>query len=621
MTDPHNLPPQGYPQPHQVPPGPQPHPQAGQPYPQGAQPHPQGAPGPQPYPQGPQPYPQGQQQPYPQGQQPYQGGQHQPPGTAGPQPYPQTVQPYPQAAPPHPPGGQHPQGPQTYPQGAPGQQPYPQTEQPYLPGGQYPQGPQAYPQGAPGPQPHPPGQQQPYPPGAQPYPPSQPPGQHGGRPEQPPAKRRTGRTVLFVALGLVLLAGLGGGTAWVVSGGFGGSGGGDGDWQVPFTTADTEVIGTDNSIAFGAWVSETAAIRVQKDGVLAYDLKTGKRVWGTPSPGEQLCAATPEITGGKGAFAYGTTKVCDRLAGVDAKTGKVLWKVRIPGPASQDDRTRSLRAPGLTLAGDLAVVRTDKEVSAYRLSDGKKEWTSKASEVCTVIDVVASPKQVVANLNCYQGGDSVVVLDGKTGALKGEHRITDDDGGPEHLLSADPVVAAWAGGDKSDILVLDDKGKKLREFDTGTKADLLRLNDTIYIDGGYKEFRALVRGGVLYMATFPENTEGGGISRDEVLAFDLASGRQLWKSSGTGANMLTFVDADDKGALVMEAGGRNEPVPRLTRLDPATGKATPVADLWQKAGGESSQARVRYRNGTLVIMPFEKIAAQYAITVLRVEAG
>ncbi|MFI6795794.1 hypothetical protein [Streptosporangium canum] len=115
--------------------------------------------------------------------------------------------------------------------------------------------------------------------------------------------------------------------------------------------------------------------------------------------------------------------------------------------------------------------------------------------------------------------------------------------------------------------------------------------------------------------------KGGGISRNDLLAFDLTSGRQRWKSSGTGDTMLTFVDADDKGLLVVEEGGTNEPVPRLTRIDPATGKASPVAELPQKAGGESSDARVYHRNGTLVVMPFEKVAVRYAITVLRVETG
>lgn len=495
--------------------------------------------------------------------------------------------------------------------------PNPPGAQPYRqPGGPYPPGPQ---QGA-----------APYPPqGAQPYPPQGPgsyqvPQPQGAHPAPPPARRRTGRTVLFVALGLVALLGIGAGTAWFVSDGFGaGKELREGEWQVPFTTAGTEVIGNDASIAFGAWMSDTAVIRAQKDGVLAYDLKTGKRAWGTPAPGAQLCGATPDIAGGRGVVAYGTTtKICDHLAGLDVKTGKLLWETTIPAKASAAN-DKGLDTPGLLLAGDLAIVRTAEQVSAYDLASGKKAWTSVTSRVCSTEEAAASPRQVVVILRCSQGGDRVVVLDARTGGFRGEHRIADDYGIPDALVSADPPVVVWGGGDRATVLALDGKGSKIRQFETDEKIDLLPLNGTIHIEGGYQELRTAVRGDTLYLTTFPVNTKGGGLSRDDVLAFDLKTGRKLWKSSGTGANMLTFVDtgtAGDKGLLVMEEGGRNEPAPRLTRIDPATGRATPVAELPQKAGGESQDAHVHYRGGTLVIMPFEEIATRFAVTALRVEA-
>ncbi|GAA3426130.1 hypothetical protein GCM10018953_33130 [Streptosporangium nondiastaticum] len=613
MTDDRNVP-QGWPHPPQ---------QAGG---YGGQP---GAPGaPAPWPQGASPYPPQQTgghggQPYPLSQAHPQPGAPYPPGPPQGGPYPQDPGSYPQGPGSYPQGpGSYPQGPGGYdpgpggsqpggarPQGTPyppgrpqGGQPYPQPGAPYQPGP--PQGPGAYPQPDPGPY------QAPQPQGAHPAP--------------PPAGRRTGRTVLFVALGLVALIGIGAGTAWFVSGGFGaGEELRAGDWQVPFTTAGTEVIGTDASIAFGAWMSDTAVVRAQKDGVLAYDLKTGKRVWGTPAPGAQLCGAAPGIVGGRGVVAYGTTlKVCNHLAGIDAKTGKLLWKTTIPAKASGANM-KSIETPGLMLAGDLAIVRTAGQVSAYNPADGKKMWTSAPSQACSTEDAAASPRQVVVTLRCMQGGARVVVLDARTGQYRGEHRIADDYGVPDALISADPPLAVWSGGDRATILVLDGKGGKLRQFETDEKVDLLKLNGTIYIEGGHRELRTAVRGDTLYLATFPVNTEGGGISRDDVVAFDLKTGRKLWKSSGTGANMLTFVDtgtAGDKGLLVMEEGGRNEPAPRLTRIDPATGKATPAAELPQKAGGESRDAHIYYRGDTLVIMPFQSITARSAVTVLRVEA-
>ncbi|MFF5212756.1 PQQ-binding-like beta-propeller repeat protein [Streptosporangium sp. NPDC000396] len=552
------------------------------------------------------------QQPYPQpGAQPYSppGGQSYPPG--GGQPYqspyggqPSAQQSYPPGAQPYSPPGQQPYQPsggQAYPPG--GQPSPPYSAQPY--GGQ--PGAQPY-GGQPGQPPYPPGGQSYQPPGGQPHPPQAP---------APAGGRKTGKTVMLVALGLVVLLGIGAGTAWYVTGGFGGGEElGAGEWSVPFTGAGVEVIGTDASIAFGAWMTDKAVIRAQKDGVLAYDLNTGKRTWGVPSPGEQLCSAAPTIAGGTAVVAYGTTKVCDGVAGIDTATGKVTWKVKVAAGKAESGKNATLWAPTLEFAGDIAAVRTDKVVTGLRLSDGKKLWNTGASKACRTTNMLASPKQVIVNLDCYEGGDSVVALNSRTGDVMWEYRVED---GPSYLLSADPVVAAWEGGTGARIELLE-AGKKVQGFETKEKIDLLRLNDTIYIRGGHEEMRALVHGSTLYLGTFPENTTGGGIHRNNAVAYDLKTGNRLWVSSGTGASLLTFVAADGKGLLAMEAGGNREPAPRLVRLDAATGKAASVAELPQAAGGESDDARVYYRDGRLVIMPFEKIAAGNAITALRVAA-
>ncbi|MEU9836157.1 PQQ-binding-like beta-propeller repeat protein [Streptosporangium sp. NPDC048047] len=426
--------------------------------------------------------------------------------------------------------------------------------------------------------------------------------------------------MLLVALGLVVLLGIGAGTAWFVSGGFGsGTGGlGDGEWRVPFTTEGTEVIGTDASIALGTWVSDKAAVRVQKDGLLAYDLGTGKRAWGIPSPGGEMCAATHGLSGGRGAAAHGTGKVCDRLVGVDAGTGRIAWKTAIPPmPPAKNDK--GIFPPTLLLSGDLVVVRTWEEVAAYRLSDGGRAWRRAISSPCAARDALASAAQVAVSLSCTEGGDAIVVLDARTGAVAGRQRVAGIHEGPEHLLSADPVVAAWDGAGEASILVLEDRGRKARRFGTGEEVDLLRLNRAMYLEHGREELRAAVRGGTLYLAAAPVRGKSLAESRNDVLAFDLATGRRLWKSSGIGQNRITFVegDAGEKGLLVLEVGGYSGPAARLTRIDTATGRATPVAELPDGVEKEGEDAHVHHRDGTLVVMPFQQPGVRYAVTTLR----
>ncbi|WP_433240335.1 PQQ-binding-like beta-propeller repeat protein [Streptosporangium sp. CA-135522] len=553
MTDqhpggPHGQQPYPYPQRPPVPYGGQPHPQQGHPAP----------------PTGGQTYPPQQGYPVPGGQ------SHAPQGPPAP------------AAPPYPPQGYPPQG-SPYEQGP--------LHQPSVPYGGQPGGPQA--------------------------PPPHPGGQHGNQHGRPPAKKNTGRTVLFAALGLVLLLGLGGGTAWIVSGGFGtetGSGGGaadagSGEWTVPFPDADSS--NYDGSIAYGAWLGDSVAIRAQKDGVLAYDLKTGKRVWGTPSPGEQLCGATPETKDGRGAIAYGTVSSCDHLAGIDVKTGKLAWKTKIPVGESLGS---SVAVPTLVLAGDVVVAKTDRGLNAYGLADGKQVWVGDPGSSCRADGLGGSAGQVVVTTSCGLS-DYVSGLDPRTGKQKWSFKITSKGLGHPVLL-ADPAVVATSTGDSTTVNVVGRDGKA-SEFVVDARIDLLALNKETRVLGGYEQYRVAAHGNTLYLASFPENVPGKLRSRDFALAYDLATGKQLWKSTGTNDTMLNYIRADEHGLLALEVGDKRDLEPRLVRIDAATGKAAPVATLPRKYGHESERARVYEKNGTVVIIPAKSVTADYAVSAVR----
>ncbi|MDH2428502.1 PQQ-binding-like beta-propeller repeat protein [Sphaerisporangium sp. TRM90804] len=463
-----------------------------------------------------------------------------------------------------------------------------------------------------------PGHQQGTPPGAPPDPPSA-----QADPRHAATAKKAGplKIVLVAALCVTWLLSLGTGTAYVVAGGFGDDSGtgGAGLWQVPFTVPGFELADRNDSIAFGAWMSGTAVIRAQEDGMHAYDLATGKRVWGTPSPGGQLCSATPDLAGTRGAIAYGTAERCDRVAGVDAATGKILWRVRVPESKERPGLARrgdeNLYAPGLWIAGDVLLVRTWGQVSGHRLSDGGKVWTRAIGESCKAVNmVVAASGRAAVSVQCTQGGDSVLLLDGKTGAVAGEHRFKLL-GGPDRLISADPAVVAWDDPRDTSFLVMDGAGKAVRQFGAGARIEFAWANRLTYLKGGYEELRAQVRGDTLYVASSPA------VRGDVLMAYDLTTGKRLWQSAKPSPTRLTFVRAEDKGLLVMEEGGAYRSVPRLLRVDAATGGTAVVAELPQRAGGESAAARVYYRDGALAIMPFRKADARHALTVVRVEAG
>ena len=102
--------------------------------------------------------------------------------------------------------------------------------------------------------------------------------------------------------------------------------------------------------------------RVAEDTVVCLDVKSGKTLWMTKTPGEpkgRNCSSTPCVTGGR-VFAMGST----HLNAVDAASGKLLWSQPLPA-----------KAPGSSpLVVDGAVVILAGKLAAYDAATGKQLW-------------------------------------------------------------------------------------------------------------------------------------------------------------------------------------------------------------------------------------------------------
>lgn len=102
--------------------------------------------------------------------------------------------------------------------------------------------------------------------------------------------------------------------------------------------------------------------RVAEDTVVCLDVKSGKTLWMTKTPGEpkgRNCSSTPCVAGGR-VFAMGST----HLNAVDAASGKLLWSQPLP-----------MKAPGSSpLAVDGAVVILAGKLAAYDTATGKQLW-------------------------------------------------------------------------------------------------------------------------------------------------------------------------------------------------------------------------------------------------------
>ena len=233
---------------------------------------------------------------------------------------------------------------------------------------------------------------------------------------------------------------------------------------------------TPQGVNRGAAYMDGQLFRGTQDGrVLAYDFKTGKRVWETaiadPKKGETVPAAPIAwnglvFAGNAGGDIKG---VKGRMYALDAKTGKIVWEfylvpktegdvARGPEGASPLDTSSWKNAPGSPITGGAT-------------------WTSYTLDPSSGLlyvpggnpapDFATGPRE---GANLYSG--SVVVLDAKTGDYKNHFKIVPRDW-HDWDVSSPPALIQTAGGKK--LMSVAPKDGHLYGFDLATNAMLYRV--------------------------------------------------------------------------------------------------------------------------------------------------
>ncbi len=213
----------------------------------------------------------------------------------------------------------------------------------------------------------------------------------------------------------------------------------------------------------------------QDSRVIAYDFKTGKRIWATsigdPKKGESAPAAPIAwnglvFIGNAGGDIKG---VKGRMYALDAKTGKIVWEFYLV-PKTEGDPTR-----GPEGASPLNGSTWGNSEPGVPITGGAT-WTSYTLDPDTGLLYVPggnpapdfSP-DVRPGENLYSG--SVVVLDAKTGDYRNHFKIVPKDWHDWDVSSA-PIIFRTAGGKK--VLSLAPKDGHLYGFDLDTNALLFK---------------------------------------------------------------------------------------------------------------------------------------------------
>ncbi|MFF8385117.1 PQQ-binding-like beta-propeller repeat protein [Streptomyces kanasensis] len=508
------------------------------------------------------------------------------------------------------------------PQGAPGYG-YPQAPQP----AQAPQGPQP-PVGPPAP---PAGQPAPY--GHPAQPPTQP---HGQPPGQPPAYgyptapmhqapqpgvpgAPTGRgrgklsasmkIIIAAAVAVVLIVGSGvwyastrddgtataNGTTGATTGGGDEGGakapGGGGKEKAPANTQAKVAfqipapVVTDTVTTKGSWLTEKTYVKSGINEVVGYDPHKGTKLWTVPLPGE-ICAASRHVKDGKTALVFQPSKPtaqlkyppCSEVGVVDLDAGKLLWTKSVAGGTGGD---RKARWDEVTIGASTVAAGGTDGGAAWDLATGKEYWRPQANtENCKDLGY-GGGEGLVAVRQCGDSGNKHVLVQNltpTTGAPISSYKMP---AGVEYaaIVSTKPLVAAadvgrtaGDGSGISDLFSIDEATGKLKvkiAVDASRYAGKCRSTEVEQCE------QLVVGNGRLYLPTESHEGPGEDYNRvNELVAFDLTTGKLVGQKLDSGANTTVFPVRMDGGNVIVYKSPGYERGGQIVSLDGGTFQET-----------------------------------------------
>ncbi|MGP3634130.1 outer membrane protein assembly factor BamB family protein [Streptomyces sp. 24-1644] len=339
----------------------------------------------------------------------------------------------------------------------------------------------------------------------------------------------------------------------------------------------------------GAWLVGETLVRSRYDAVGAFDARTGKVRWEYAPPGqEHICAVSRRTAGSVLLIARGNVMNagCSTVAALDLMSGRELWHTpRTPGGNLTETFTDMVAVGGgvavlrdademWTLDDDLwtpdsrPAVSGTKALRAFDLRTGAPRWTAAVPEDCVPEQVAAGERQVVAVLACGRTELRLAAFDPAGGGLRWTAslggRTAPAPDGQVALLSAEPPVVQNGGtteGGQGAFLLFGEDGKAAGRIET---------------TGGYGTVQAhapalvTVADGRLYAGAEIRERKS---YRDRVVAFDLASGSQVWLENVAVAGGLRALDVTGGRVTVLaDRGSRQDSLDELVVLDAATGE-------------------------------------------------
>lgn len=353
----------------------------------------------------------------------------------------------------------------------------------------------------------------------------------------------------------------------------------------------------------GSWVvNDHAVVRADATGLQAYDTETGRGLWiyTTPDPNSPICDVSSSVQGKIAVVRTGPKDNCTTATAIDAESGHVLWTAPIPGGTT---------TPSAVIGDDTVVASAGNMITVWNAGDGKKLWDldlGKANPPCRVIQTGVQAASVAVLADCGKGM-TVLMKDAHNGADRWQTLLPPDSAPNSHhaLLQAAGltmvhVQATPSGAPPVDAYYpLNDQGQ-LQPVIFGL-GDFGQLEPRV---GPKAHELAHLAGNILIEPVAVKNPAVGDPPPAGLVAFDVTSGKVLWKSPALTGAPATIVAANNDRVLVLDPGKANTaPGAQLLQFSTADGTpgASPIKD---PLGPDWAGASAAYLVGDrLVLVP------------------
>ncbi|MFF5704500.1 PQQ-binding-like beta-propeller repeat protein [Streptomyces sp. NPDC012794] len=306
----------------------------------------------------------------------------------------------------------------------------------------------------------------------------------------------------------------------------------------------------------GQWVVGDTVVKTIDKSVVGYAVTDGKEKWKIDVRAE-ICGLTDQTTAeGKTVIVVkdggGSNADCNQMKLIDLKAGKEGWTKPVDKENLFDGGGVDV---GLALTGDTVAVNRMAATSAYRVSTGEKLFSGSGPEGCQPSQYAAGNGKMLGIALCMDADKTIEVQDADpvTGKKTWSYRL------PKGwrvtgVYSVSPIVLDIGNRETKEraVIALTPDGKKRSSMAAEGNFQVncgAGSSDNLQGCGA-----SAVDGDTLYLNTL---TDKG--TNNEVVAFDLATGKAKWRRAAGDQRMFHPLKAANGQLTVYRAGLRDEP--------------------------------------------------------------